>query len=56
MIGKGVVALYEKFAFRVGGTISVDDESEDVYFHTMASKLTEAKDRPPAASGSAELS
>jgi|GEM_PF-2592447 len=56
MIGKGAVALYEKFGFRVAGTISVDDESEDVYFHTMTLKLTEGKDRSPDPSGPAALS
>lgn len=45
MIGKGAVGLYEKFGFRVGGTVSLDDESEDVYFHTMTLKLTDRKDQ-----------
>lgn len=51
MIGKGPVALYERFGFRVAETVSVDDESEDVYFHTMTLKLAEAKDRSPDPSG-----
>ena len=56
MIDKGAVALYEKFGFRVAGTVAVDDESEDVYFHTMTLKLTEGKDRSPDPSGPAALS
>ncbi len=51
MIGKGPVALYERFGFQVAETVSVDDESEDVYFHTMTLKLAEAKGRSPDPSG-----
>jgi [ribosomal protein S18]-alanine N-acetyltransferase len=47
MIGKGPVALYERFGFRVARTVSLDDEAEDVYFHTMILKLAERKGEPP---------
>jgi ribosomal protein S18 acetylase RimI-like enzyme len=47
MIGRGPVGLYEKFGFRVAGTVSLDDEAEDVYFHTMTLKLVDPKDQPP---------
>jgi hypothetical protein len=56
MIGKGPVSLYEKFGFRVAETVSVEDESEDVYFHTMTLRLAKAKDRPPDPTGPAALS
>jgi ribosomal-protein-alanine N-acetyltransferase len=46
MIGKGPVGLYEKFGFRVAGTVSLDDEAEDVYFHTMTLKLASRTDQP----------
>lgn len=47
MIGGGPVGLCEKFGFRAAGTVSLDDESEDVYFHTMTLKLADRKDQPP---------
>jgi ribosomal-protein-alanine N-acetyltransferase len=51
MIGKGPVGLYEKFGFRVAGTVSLDDESEDIYFHTMTLKLADRKDQSADPSG-----
>jgi ribosomal-protein-alanine N-acetyltransferase len=45
MIGRGPVALYEQFGFRVAETVSLDDDSEDVYFHTMTLKARR-RERP----------
>ena len=47
MIGRGPVGLYEKFGFRAAGTVSLDDESEDIYFHTMILKLVDRGDQSP---------
>jgi ribosomal-protein-alanine N-acetyltransferase len=47
MIGSGPVGLYEKFGFRVAGTVSLEDESEDIYFHTMTLKLADGDDHSP---------
>jgi len=53
MIGRGPVGLYEKFGFRAAGTVSLDDESEDVSFYTMTLKLADRKDQPAEPSCSA---
>lgn len=53
MTGKGPVGLYERFGFRVAGTVSLDDEAEDVYFHIMTLKLAERQGQPPEPSCSA---
>ena len=45
MIGGGPVGLYGKFGFRLARTVSLDDESEDVYFHTMTLKLADREDQ-----------